>query len=315
MLNYPDCFAEITEHECRHDSHGYSQPNRAGIGTGGPADETITLSDSTQVKISSGEKDCSSLQIECVAAMGLPTGGATYTGNMRCCLLSTGLFEWHGRDDLGSLKRGDILLNVQHHTACYLGNGLVGMASQSEHGTITGARGDQTGREIYIRSYYDYPWDGFLRYCGPVRTGAVVVPNPTPAPVVPVTSGDLGDMDWFGPLYAKALQSAMGTKVDGILSGQPSVNNKYFWAVSGGVEWVSGTGTSDGSDAILALQRFLKGKGYDPSGLDGDYGTGCITAHQRFLKDRGYYFGQIDGYHGHETNQAMGKALMAGAYK
>lgn len=162
-LNYPDCLAEIAEHECRHDRHGYSQPNRAGIGTGGPADETITLSDGTQVKISSGDKDCSSLMVECVAAMGLPTGGATYTGNMRRGLTSTGNFEWHGRGDLGSLRRGDILLNERHHTAMYLGSGRVGMASQSEHGTVTGTRGDQTGREIYIRDYYDCPWDGFLR--------------------------------------------------------------------------------------------------------------------------------------------------------
>ena len=35
----------------------------------------------------------------------------------------------------------------------------------SENGTITGAKGDQTGRESNIRAYYSYPWDGTLYRC------------------------------------------------------------------------------------------------------------------------------------------------------
>ena len=37
-------------------------------------------------------------------------------------------------------------------------------ASYSEIGEATGGEpGDQTGREIWVRPYYDYPWDGVLR--------------------------------------------------------------------------------------------------------------------------------------------------------
>lgn len=121
---------------------------------------------------------------------------------------------------------------------------------------------------------------------------------------------DLGDTDWFGTKCAKALEQAMHTTQDGYISGQPTSNKKYFWAVSGGVQY-----GSSGSACIGALQSFLKARGYDPNGIDGYYGKGCITAHQQWLKAKGYYTGKVDGYHGHETNAAMCKALVAGAYK
>ena len=63
------------------------------------------------------------------------------------------------------LARGDVLLNHANHTAMYCGNGQVVQASINEYGATTGGQsGDQTGREFYIRSYYNYPWDCVLRY-------------------------------------------------------------------------------------------------------------------------------------------------------
>lgn len=64
-----------------------------------------------------------------------------------------------------NLRRGDILLNEKHHTAIYIGDGRIVHASLNEKGTITGGKtGDQTGREITTREYYDRPWDYVLRY-------------------------------------------------------------------------------------------------------------------------------------------------------
>lgn len=119
-----------------------------------------------------------------------------------------------------------------------------------------------------------------------------------------------GDPEWFGPKMAKAWQQQLGTVADGVISGQPTSNKTYFWAVSGGVTY-----GSSGSDAVLELQKGLKAAGYDPNGLDRYYGRGCIKAHQRWLKKLGYYTGDIDGYHGCQTNVAVCKALAAGAYK
>lgn len=68
-----------------------------------------------------------------------------------------------------NLKRGDILLNEKHHTAIYVGDGNIVHASLNEKGGIYGGQsGDQTGKEICIRSYYDRPWDLVLRYPDPV---------------------------------------------------------------------------------------------------------------------------------------------------
>ena len=68
-----------------------------------------------------------------------------------------------------NLKRGDILLTHRadgpKHTAIYCGENKLVHASLNEKGGIYGGKtGDQTGREICIRDYYDKPWDFVLRY-------------------------------------------------------------------------------------------------------------------------------------------------------
>ncbi len=126
------------------DSHGYDQANRWGP-----------------------DYDCSSLVIDCFKRAGLPLS-CTYTGNMRGDMLRHGFEDVTGSVDLSTgagLKRGDVLLNHVHHTALYIGSGQIVQASINERGGVTGgAPGDQTGREIAERGYYNYPWDCVLRY-------------------------------------------------------------------------------------------------------------------------------------------------------
>ena len=169
MLSYPERAAQVMEHLCSHPAHGYSQPNRAGVGTGGSVGETITLSDGTKVGISGGDRDCSSACVECYAALGVDVGGATYTGNMRQCMTGTGNFKWHPWGTY-TAKRGDIYLNETHHTAMCLGNGKLGEFSRSELHSTHGAKGDQDGWESHVTSFYTYSkggWDGVLEYVGP----------------------------------------------------------------------------------------------------------------------------------------------------
>lgn len=125
------------------DSHGYDQEYRWG---------------------ERGDYDCSSLVISALRQAGFSTAWATYTGNMRSALTFNG-FEWI--TDFSLLRPGDILLNESYHTAVFLGEGKLVHASGNEFSGVTGGQpGDQTGREIYVRSYYWRPWDGFLRYVG-----------------------------------------------------------------------------------------------------------------------------------------------------
>lgn len=126
-------------------SHGYDQNNRWGP-----------------------DYDCSSFVISAFKAAGLPLT-STYTGNMKADFLRNGFIVAPVIEiNMGAgLKRGDVLLNEKNHTALYLGDGTVVQASINELGGIKGGqRGDQTGREIGISPYRNYPWDVVLRYVG-----------------------------------------------------------------------------------------------------------------------------------------------------
>ena len=112
--------------------------------------------------------DCSSLLISAWQQAGVPVqaNGATYTGNMKNVFVKCG-FEAIKFNRSVSLKRGDVLLNEKHHTAMYIGDGKVVMASINEQGKAVGGRtGDQTGKEILTCNYYvpSYGWDYVLRY-------------------------------------------------------------------------------------------------------------------------------------------------------
>ena len=123
-------------------SHGYDQGNRWGP-----------------------DYDCSSLVISAYKQAGVPLT-CTYTGNMRSDMLMNGFVPARVNLATGEgLKAGDVLLNQQSHTAMYIGNGQIVQASINEHGTVSGGTpGDQTGHEINIRSYYNFPWDMALTY-------------------------------------------------------------------------------------------------------------------------------------------------------
>lgn len=118
--------------------------------------------------------DCSSLLISAWEQAGVKVkeAGATYTGNMRSAFLRCGFEDVTAEINLktgAGLQRGDIMLNTQHHTAMSIGSGKIVHASINEKGKATGGKaGDQTGREICVRSYYQYPkgWDRVLRYVG-----------------------------------------------------------------------------------------------------------------------------------------------------
>lgn len=127
-------------------SHGYDQANRWGQ-----------------------DFDCSSLVIHAWRAAGVPLT-CTYTGDMRGDMLRRGFADVTAQVNRSSgagLVRGDVLLNCARHTALYIGSGRIVHASANERGGATGGiTGDQTGREICERAYFNYPWDCVLRYTG-----------------------------------------------------------------------------------------------------------------------------------------------------
>lgn len=138
--------------------HGYSQTNRWG--------SPDTWSD----------YDCSSLVISAWQAAGVPVKdkGATYTGNMYNAFIKCGFKDVTSKINLSTgsgLIAGDVLLNHTDHTAMMINKTQLAQASIDENGGISGGKvGDQTGYEIYIRSYYNYPWNCVLRYPEELKT-------------------------------------------------------------------------------------------------------------------------------------------------
>lgn len=311
-----EAFAQVMEHLVSHDGgggHGYSQANRMGDGT----TETICLSDGTTVTIAGGDRDCSSAVVTALRAVGVNTFGASYTGNMREQLLKTGLFGWR-KMGVKSAQRGDIYLNEKCHTAvCVSPYGsargdLLAQFSISEKGTVTGTKGDQTGRESNIKAYYSYPWDGTLYWLGDGKTL-----NGSNTEVADNTVPSLGDTRYFGPKMAKELQSQLGTTADGVISGQWPANERYLWACDRGViECVKG---GVGSNAVRALQDKVGCKVYPVVGgvQARQMGSGTVFKHQQWLIAQGISCGSsgADGYQGRDTNVAIGQALVKQLYR
>lgn len=154
-------------------SHGYDQSNRWGP-----------------------NYDCSSLIISAFKKAGISLS-CTYTGNMFADMTEHGFTDVTSRINLFSglgLIEGDVLLNHKSHTALYIGNGQIVQASINEKGTVSGGMsGDQTGKEIGIRSYYNYPWDCVLRYTGESIKSNTNLPKTTISITIPqVEDGDEG---------------------------------------------------------------------------------------------------------------------------
>lgn len=92
--------------------------------------------------------------------MGLNRTDPRYTGSLYSDLTAIGFYVV----SLSGRQRGDVLLNVRRHVVMYLGSGHVGGARIDERGHARGGRpGDNTGREVCIHPYYNYPWDYCLR--------------------------------------------------------------------------------------------------------------------------------------------------------
>lgn len=118
------------------DTHGYSQVRRNGP-----------------------DYDCSSFVGTALSIAGFPVSKYSTTRNLGEQLERAGFVKcskpW---------KRGDVHLAAGHHVTMSTDATHIVHASQSETGGIDGKTGDQTGKEICIRSYYELPYDNTVHY-------------------------------------------------------------------------------------------------------------------------------------------------------
>ena len=202
MSKVSEAASWIMWHLVTHPAHGYSQPNRMGDGTR----EAIDVPGWGKVTIAGGDRDCSSAVIECYRALGINVGGATYTGNERQCLLSTGLFEEVPL--YGPSFDGDILLR-EGHTEMVVGDTRWQAGfRRSERHSITGAKGDQDGYESTYSALRLSDWTHKIRYYGPD-------PKPTQTATKPATKEltHLAVKQWWGNMLVSQGESGKVVKL------------------------------------------------------------------------------------------------------
>ena len=113
----------------------------------------------SQVHRNSPDYDCSSFVGTALAKAGFPVSIYSTTRNLGEQLEKSGFVKatkpW---------RRGDIHLAAGHHVTMSVNASHIVHASQSENGGIDGKTGDQTGKEICVRSYYDLPYLNTVHY-------------------------------------------------------------------------------------------------------------------------------------------------------
>lgn len=113
----------------------------------------------SQVHRNSPDYDCSSFVGTALAKAGFPVSIYSTTRNLGTQLEKAGFVKcgkpW---------KRGDIHLSAGHHVTMSVDASHIVHASQSENGGMDGQTGDQTGKEICVRSYYDLPYENTVHY-------------------------------------------------------------------------------------------------------------------------------------------------------
>ena len=137
------------------DSHGYAQDNRGG----------------------SPDYDCSSLVGTALNKAGFNVNPLSTTRTLYDQLIKCG-FKSIGIND--KRLRGDIFLSPGHHVVmCTDDKNIVHASINEKNKTTKGTPGDQTGKEICIRTYYSpsYGWTYHLRY--PQQTVSDVKKNDT----------------------------------------------------------------------------------------------------------------------------------------
>lgn len=139
---------------------GYSQPNRQSI-------NALT----EPIPGAVAEADCSSSTLAAARRAGLPTGYASYTGDMRAGLADVGWavipYAQTG-GDADNLYPGDLLLSEAAsggvgHVAAYIGNDTVAELWIDGQGDIMGSAegdgaGDDTGGESRVVGFYAHPY-------------------------------------------------------------------------------------------------------------------------------------------------------------
>lgn len=178
--------------------------------------------------------------------------------------------------------------NAAYYIACKLEEHGWGIDQVKKHQDFSG--------KYCPHKTLDLGWERFLNL---IRgyLGQATIPTPPSKPSKPSVMKLAVDGSW-GIATTKATQKMLGTTQDGIVSGQPLGNKKYLAnAYTGSWKFVSNYKNKGGSAMVRALQKFIG------TTADGWFGKGSVMALQRFLNGKGYNL-KVDGSMGKATVMA-----------
>lgn len=269
------------------DSHGYDQIHRTG-GT---------------------DYDCSSLVGTALNQAGFNVKKSSTTRTLRAQLLACG-FKTVSVG--GARKRGDIFLKEGHHVVmCTDANNIV-HASINEKGTTKGGKpGDQTGKEICIRSYYNYKngWDYHFRYSDGNSTQPTTKPSKSRNETIAL--GQQHTINMTGHSITVDGINGRNTKANIVRCFQVAMNHDYGSRLK--VDGACGKNTinalgkhyvkyGETQEMVRAVQVALYCYGYDPGETDAVFGSKTKLAVLQFQRAKGL---TADGVAGKNTIRAL----------
>ena len=282
-------------------SHGYSQADRWGP-----------------------DYDCSSFVIQAFqqAGVSLREAGANTTRDMRGPMIACGFVDVTYSIGLASgygLQPGDVLLKYTAHTCLAIGGGKVANCRTDEGHPQSG---DQSGNEIRIQSYWNFPWDCVLRYKGSHIGSSVTGPGlPTGSASLPRSVLRMG----MSGQDVKDLQKKLNSlgydcgKVDGEYGMQTFRAVVTFQEAHGlEVDGIAGRMTMAAIEEALAKPKDQEPPAAAPDPADqtsafwlpdlqlGDKGP-AVTLLQAALTIRGCDCGSQDGIFGPKTQAALNR--------
>ena len=195
---------------------------------------------------------------------------------------------WHAGDGNGKGNRSSIGVEICHSKS---GGERFAKAERNAAELIAGMLKERGWGIDRVKKHQDWSGKycphrtldlGWQRFLNMVREylGGKPAPSKPVAPQKPnkPTSNKINVDGSWGQATTKALQKILGTKQDGIVSNQPTINRKYLYSASSTSWQFKKTGYSAGSNMIRALQKLIGAK------VDGWFGKNSVITLQRFLK-------------------------------